>query len=88
MTDRIQLGNAALTRVVELQVGGLSHELFPQTPADEWRALAAGVGAALVAFLVAGLFELSFIRVWVTIVLFSLLGLLTALGRAAQRSTA
>ena len=41
MTDRIQLGNAALTRVVELQVGGLSHELFPQTPADEWLELAA-----------------------------------------------
>jgi glyoxylase-like metal-dependent hydrolase (beta-lactamase superfamily II) len=41
VTDHIQLGNATLTRVVELQVGGLSHELFPQTPADERRELAA-----------------------------------------------
>ena len=38
--NRIRLGNAALARVVEWQVTGLSHELFPQTPAEEWRELA------------------------------------------------
>jgi hypothetical protein len=35
--DRIRLGNAALTRVVEWQVTGLSLELFPQTPAEPRR---------------------------------------------------
>jgi glyoxylase-like metal-dependent hydrolase (beta-lactamase superfamily II) len=41
VADRIQLGNAALTRVVECQVEGLPHELFLQTPAEEWGGLAA-----------------------------------------------
>ncbi|OBF36528.1 MBL fold metallo-hydrolase [Mycobacterium sp. ACS1612] len=36
MADRIRLGNAALTRVVEWQVDGLPLELFPATPRDGW----------------------------------------------------
>jgi glyoxylase-like metal-dependent hydrolase (beta-lactamase superfamily II) len=40
VADRIQLGNAALARVVEWQVDGLSAKLFPQTPADEWERFA------------------------------------------------
>ncbi len=41
MADRIRLGNAALTRVVEWQIEGLAPQLFPQTPAEEWSELAA-----------------------------------------------
>jgi glyoxylase-like metal-dependent hydrolase (beta-lactamase superfamily II) len=41
VADRIRLGNAELSRVVEWQVGGLSVELFPQTPAEAWHELAA-----------------------------------------------
>jgi glyoxylase-like metal-dependent hydrolase (beta-lactamase superfamily II) len=40
MTDRLRLGKAALTRVVELQVEGLNQLLFPQTPAEAWQELA------------------------------------------------
>jgi glyoxylase-like metal-dependent hydrolase (beta-lactamase superfamily II) len=40
MTDRLRLGKAALTRVVELQVEGLTQLLFPQTPAEAWQELA------------------------------------------------
>jgi glyoxylase-like metal-dependent hydrolase (beta-lactamase superfamily II) len=40
MTDRIQLGNAALTRVVEWQVDGLPLALFAQTPPAAWEELA------------------------------------------------
>jgi glyoxylase-like metal-dependent hydrolase (beta-lactamase superfamily II) len=40
MSDRIRLGDAGLSRVVEWQVDGLSVALFPQTPADAWQALA------------------------------------------------
>jgi glyoxylase-like metal-dependent hydrolase (beta-lactamase superfamily II) len=39
--DRIRLGSAALTRVVEWQVAGLAPELFPLTPREEWQELAA-----------------------------------------------
>ena len=39
MADRIRLGNAALTRVVEWQVAGLPLELFPKTPVEMWREL-------------------------------------------------
>jgi glyoxylase-like metal-dependent hydrolase (beta-lactamase superfamily II) len=34
--DRIRLGNAALTRVIEWQVEGLPFAVFPQTPAEAW----------------------------------------------------
>ncbi len=34
------MGNATVARVVEWQVDALSHELFPQTPAEAWRELA------------------------------------------------
>jgi O-antigen ligase len=44
--------------------------------------LGAGAGAAFVAFLTAAFFELSFIRAWVTIILFTLLGLLTTIARS------
>jgi hypothetical protein len=40
MADRIRMGNATVARVVERQVDGLSHELFPHTPAELWRELA------------------------------------------------
>lgn len=40
MADRIRLGNAALTRVVESQVDDLPTTVFPQTPATAWRDLA------------------------------------------------
>jgi glyoxylase-like metal-dependent hydrolase (beta-lactamase superfamily II) len=36
------MGNATVARVVEWQVDGLSHELFPQTAAEAWRELADG----------------------------------------------
>jgi O-antigen ligase len=48
--------------------------------------LAAGAAAALVAFLTAAWTELSLIRAWVTIVLFTLLGLLTTLSRVERES--
>ena len=38
--DRIRLGNATLTRVVEWQVDGLPVKVFPQTPPEAWRELA------------------------------------------------
>ncbi|RAV07816.1 MBL fold metallo-hydrolase [Mycolicibacterium sp. GF69] len=34
--DRIRLGTATLTRVVEWQVDGLPKEVFPRTPAQAW----------------------------------------------------
>ncbi|MDT5015462.1 MAG: hypothetical protein QOD39_1622 [Mycobacterium sp.] len=40
MTDRIGLGNATLTRVLEWQVDGLPIALFPETPAETWEELA------------------------------------------------
>ncbi|WNG92688.1 MBL fold metallo-hydrolase [Mycobacterium sp. ITM-2016-00318] len=41
MVDRIELGAATLIRVVEWQVGHLPLALFPQTPPEAWRDLAA-----------------------------------------------
>jgi glyoxylase-like metal-dependent hydrolase (beta-lactamase superfamily II) len=40
MPDRIRLGDATLTRIVEVQVDGLPLALFPQTPAEAFSALA------------------------------------------------
>ena len=40
MTDRVELGTAALTRVVEWQVDELPVTLFPQTPPSAWHELA------------------------------------------------
>ncbi|AGB26337.1 Zn-dependent hydrolase, glyoxylase [Mycobacterium sp. JS623] len=40
MADRIRLGNAALTRVVEWQVDSLPATVFPQTPTEAWNELA------------------------------------------------
>jgi glyoxylase-like metal-dependent hydrolase (beta-lactamase superfamily II) len=40
VAKRIRLGNAALARVVESQIAGLSPGLFPQTPEADWRDLA------------------------------------------------
>ncbi len=48
--------------------------------------LGAGAGAAFIAFLTAAAFELSFLRAWVTIILFTLLGLLTAITRSAKNA--
>lgn len=48
---------------------------------DDLHRLGAGAGAAFIAFLTAALFELSFLRVWVTIIFFTLFGLLTTLSR-------
>jgi glyoxylase-like metal-dependent hydrolase (beta-lactamase superfamily II) len=39
--DRVQLGSAAVTRVVEWQVDHLPLALFPQTPPEVWHELAA-----------------------------------------------
>jgi O-antigen ligase len=50
--------------------------------------LGAGVGAALIAFLAAGFFELSFLRAWVTIVFFTLFGLLATITRAEREGEA
>jgi len=36
-SDRIRLGDAILTRVIELQVDSLPVEIFPHTPAEAWR---------------------------------------------------
>ena len=40
MVDRVELGTAAVTRVVEWQVDQLPLTLFPQTPPSAWRELA------------------------------------------------
>jgi glyoxylase-like metal-dependent hydrolase (beta-lactamase superfamily II) len=40
MADRIRLGNAALTRVVEWQVDSLPMTVFPQTSVEAWNELA------------------------------------------------
>lgn len=40
MVERIRLGNASLTRVVEWEVDGLPFGLFPQTPAEAWTDMA------------------------------------------------
>jgi glyoxylase-like metal-dependent hydrolase (beta-lactamase superfamily II) len=40
MSDRIRLGHAILTRVIEWQVDGLTKRSFPQTPAEAWQELA------------------------------------------------
>jgi glyoxylase-like metal-dependent hydrolase (beta-lactamase superfamily II) len=37
MSDRIRLGNATLTRVIEWQVERLPVAVFPQTPPEAWR---------------------------------------------------
>jgi O-antigen ligase len=50
--------------------------------------LVAGAGASLVAFLTAALIELSFIRGWVTIILFTLLGLLVTITRVEREGRA
>ena len=57
-----------------------------RTPRSDIQLLAAGAGAALAAFLTAAWTELSFIRAWVTIVLFTLLGLLATLTRVERES--
>ena len=49
------------------------------------RCLGAGAGSAFLAFLTAAFFELSFIRVWVTIILFTLFGLLSTMSRTEKR---
>lgn len=36
-SDRIRLGDATLTRVIETQVDNLPTEVFPLTPRDVWR---------------------------------------------------
>jgi glyoxylase-like metal-dependent hydrolase (beta-lactamase superfamily II) len=36
-SDRVRLGNATLTRVIETQVDNLPVEVFPHTPQDVWR---------------------------------------------------
>ncbi len=50
-----------------------------RTRDDSTRCLGAGAGAALIALLTAAIFELSFIRAWVTVMLFMLYGLLSAI---------
>ena len=40
MSDRIRLGNATLTRVIEWQVDNLPTAVFPHTPAQAWQELA------------------------------------------------
>jgi glyoxylase-like metal-dependent hydrolase (beta-lactamase superfamily II) len=37
-SDRIRLGDATLTRIIETQVDNLPVEIFPLTPPDAWRA--------------------------------------------------
>ena len=44
MADKIQLGGAALTRVIESQVDNLPLKVFPQTPPEAWRELACEFG--------------------------------------------
>lgn len=57
-----------------------------RSPHRDLHALGAAAGAALIAFLTAASFELSFIRAWVTIILFTLLGILTTLTRCAREA--
>jgi glyoxylase-like metal-dependent hydrolase (beta-lactamase superfamily II) len=43
MADRIRLGDATLTRVIEWQVDNLPFAVFPQTPAEAWSEHAEGL---------------------------------------------
>jgi O-antigen ligase len=57
-----------------------------KSPPGDLRGLGAAAGAAFIAWLAAASFELSFIRAWVTLVFFTLLGLLTILTRSAKEA--
>ena len=80
------LGLATFLGMVGAGVATLGRILRSRQP--DVRLLGAGAGAALVAFLAAAPIELSLIRAWVTIVLFTLLGLLTTITRIEQESRA
>jgi O-antigen ligase len=58
-----------------------------RSPDRALQCLGAAAGAAFIALLTAAAFELSFIRAWVTIMLFTLLGLLTTLTRSARETS-
>jgi hypothetical protein len=71
-----------------LALGGVGLSMLTQiirSRHHDTRCLGAGVGAAFLAFLTAAFFELSFIRVWVTIILFTLFGLLSTMSRTEKR---
>ena len=59
--------------------------LVRTAPDGEPRALALGAAVALLAMWLEGLYELSFIRLWVVIVLFALLGAVAALAAEPVR---
>jgi O-antigen ligase len=59
-----------------------------RTRPSDLRQLGAGVGAALVAFLTAAMVELTMLRAWVTIVLFTLFGLLATITRVEHEGRA
>ena len=54
---------------------------------DDLQRLGAAAGAGFIALLTAAFLEVSFLRAWVTILLFALLGLLTAVTRSAMECT-
>ena len=80
-------GVVGLTAFLAMGAVGLSMvNQIKRSPHRDLQCLGAGAGAAFIAFLTAASFELSFIRAWVTIILFTLLGLLTTLTRSARRA--
>ena len=80
-------GVVGLVAFLALGAVGLSMvSRITRSPHQDLRCLGAAAGASLIAFLTAASFELSFIRAWVTIMLFTLLGLLTTLTRSARGS--
>ncbi len=80
-------GVVGLVSFLALGVVGLSMvNQINRSRHHDLHCLGAGAGAAFIAFLTAASFELSFIRAWVTIILFTLLGLLTTLTRSARRA--
>jgi len=80
-------GIVGLAAFLALGAAGLSMvSRITRSPHRDLHAMGAAAGAALIAFLTAASFELSFIRAWVTIILFTLLGLLTTLTRCAREA--
>ena len=82
-------GAVGLVAFVVLMAVGLSMVVrLLRTRQGDLRQLSAGVGAALVAFLTAAMVELTLIRAWVTIVLFTLFGLLATITRVEHEGRA
>jgi len=84
LAEQGALGLATFLGLVAAGVAALVRIL--RTRHADVRLLGAGAGAALVAFLTAAGIELSLVRAWVTIILFTLLGLVATITRVEWES--